>query len=617
MKVIRLLAIAGIVVLAPLFVFTVYRAWSRPSPERSIPPTIQVEARYPGANAQVVADTIAAPIEQQVNGVEGMLNLHSHCSNDGKYTLVVAFAPGTDLNMAQVLIQNRVSLAVPVLPAVVNDAGITVRKKSPIVRALLVLTSPDNRFDEIYLSNYAAIQLRDELARVPGVGDVEMLGAHQYGVQIWLDDQRLAARTLSATDVVKVLQQQNLRPAAGPVGPGPTIQIDWMGHLQTPEDIGDIVVKTTPDGQKILLRDVARVEMGLNDEAASVRFEGKPATAIAIHPLAPNTDARELLDSLRSAVEVLRGHLPAGLALEFAFEFMPKARPDVLLVDVQLPAGASAQRIEAVLQQCEGIARNIPGIIRTMTLLEDPFAGSRRRPNLLLGIDPKQHGGREAIALDLRIRLNKEIADAVVRINDLAAPGRTTPGGYPVAFAICDVSDHGYTALAQAAERIAERLSQTGKVTDVGVNPPSASAPQLHIDIDRDKARAVGVAIADIQTTMEAAMGGVHLGGTNQLGRTWQITVRSGAENRIDQETLLRLRVPAAEGRMVPLSALAAVRQVNAPAAVERLNMYPMFEISANPAPGVSVGEVRALCDRIADQEMPPGFKMTWMSVAR
>jgi multidrug efflux pump subunit AcrB len=613
MKLLKLLAIAGILVLAPLLAFTLVRALSGPAHERYIRPTIIVETNYPGANARVLADTVAAPIEQEVIGVEGMWSMRSHCSNDGKYTLVVAFSPGTDLNIAQVLIQNRVSIAVAVLPASVNQIGVTVRKKSPIVRAFLVLTSPDNSYDEIYLSSYATFNLHDELGRAPGVGDVEMLGMHQYGLQIWLDAQRLAARALSAADVVRVLQQQNLQPAAGPFGPGQAFRIDALGRRQTPEEIGNIVVKEGADGQKIFLRDVARVEMGAASEAGSVRFDGKRAIALAIHPPAPNTDAKALVDSIRKTVEELRGRLPQGLALDIAFEFMPKIRPDVLLVDLQLPDGASAVRIETVLQKCEAIARSVPGVTRTMTSLEDPFAVSRQRPSMLVGIDPEQHGGREAIALDLRTRLGKEISDAVVRINDLASSGRASPGGYPISFALCDTANLGYDVLAQVAERIAQRLSETGKVTDVGTTPPGASTPQLYIDIDREKARQVGVAIADIQTTLDTFLGGVHIGSSDQFGHSWQITVRSAPEFR-DAGALSRLKVPNAQGQMVPLSAVAAIREESGPTAVERLNMYHAFEINCNPAPGVSLVQARGLCERIAEREMPASFKMTWLS---
>ena len=166
------------------------------------PPTVEVSASYPGADAQTVADTVAAPIEQQVNGVEGMMYMSSQCTNDGSYTLTVTFKLGVDLNMAQVLVQNRVALAQPVLPDLVNRNGVSVKKKSPNVLMIVNLFSPDGSRNNLYLSNYATIQLRDELARLPGVGDITYLGQRDYSMRLWLDPEKMATRNLTASDVV-------------------------------------------------------------------------------------------------------------------------------------------------------------------------------------------------------------------------------------------------------------------------------------------------------------------------------------------------------------------------------------------------------------------------------
>src|SRR5512135_3834483 len=166
------------------------------------PPTVTVSASYPGANARVVADTVAAPIEQQVNGVENMMYMSSQCTNDGNYTLTVTFKPGVDLNMAQVLVQNRESLAEPILPDLVRRRGVSVKKKSPSILMIVNLYSPDGRRDNLYLSNYATIQLRDELARLPGVGDITYLGQRDYSMRVWLDPGKMAFRNLTSTDVV-------------------------------------------------------------------------------------------------------------------------------------------------------------------------------------------------------------------------------------------------------------------------------------------------------------------------------------------------------------------------------------------------------------------------------
>src|SRR5579864_4605779 len=175
------------------------------------PPTVEVSAIYPGANAQVVADTVAAPIEQQVNGVEGMLYMASQCTNDGTYNLTVTFQNGVDLNMAQVLVQNRAALAQPILPDLVKRRGVTVKKKSPSVLMIVNLFSPDLTRDNLYLSNYATIQLKDELSRLAGVGDITYLGQRDYSMRLWLDPQKMASRNLTASDVTLAIEQQNIQ----------------------------------------------------------------------------------------------------------------------------------------------------------------------------------------------------------------------------------------------------------------------------------------------------------------------------------------------------------------------------------------------------------------------
>src|SRR5436190_679423 len=182
------------------------------------PPTVEVSASYPGANSKVVADTIAAPIEQQVNGVEGMMYMSSQCTNDGNYTLTVTFRSGTDLNLAQVLVQNRVALAQPVLPDLVKRRGVTVKKKSPSVLMIVNLFSPDDSRDNLYLSNYATIQLKDELLRLGGVGDITYLGQRDYSMRVWLDPEKMSFRNLTASDVTRAIEQQNVQVAAGQLG---------------------------------------------------------------------------------------------------------------------------------------------------------------------------------------------------------------------------------------------------------------------------------------------------------------------------------------------------------------------------------------------------------------
>src|SRR5438876_7250032 len=206
------------------------------------PPTVQVTAIYPGANAQTLRDTVAAPIEEQVSGVEGMMYMSSQCTNNGTYTLTVTFKQGIDSDMAQVLVQNRVSLALPVIPALVQNEGITVKKQSPNTLLIVNLISPDGRYDDIFLSNYATIYVKDELGRLPGVAGITYLGQRDYSLRAWLDPDKLAALGLGPMDVVTAIAQQNVQVAAGQIGQQPVpkgqqfqLILNTLGRLAEPD----------------------------------------------------------------------------------------------------------------------------------------------------------------------------------------------------------------------------------------------------------------------------------------------------------------------------------------------------------------------------------------------
>src|SRR5262249_32397604 len=231
------------------------------------PPTVNVTCQYPGANAQVVAETVAAPIEQQVNGVENMMYMSSQCTNDGSYSLTVTFRNTVDLNLAQVLVQNRVALAVPNLPDVIKATGVMTKKQAPDILMAIGIYSPDGRYDQLYLSNYAQIRLQPVISRLPGISEVRMFGQGDYSMRIWLDPDKLAARRMTASDVVVSLREQNLQVAAGQVGQTPTVEgqqtqitLTTLGRLAEIREFENVIVKTTPQGRIVRVRDVGRVE---------------------------------------------------------------------------------------------------------------------------------------------------------------------------------------------------------------------------------------------------------------------------------------------------------------------------------------------------------------------
>ena len=299
------------------------------------PPTVEVSAIYPGANARVVSDTVAAPIEQQVNGVEGMMYMSSQCTNDGVYSLTVTFRQGTDLNLAQVLVQNRVALAQPILPSLVQRRGVTVKKKSPSVLMIVNLFSPDNSRDNLYLSNYATIQLRDELARLPGVGDITFLGQRDYSMRVWLDPERLAIRGLTTQDVIQAIEQQNVQVAAGQIGqpPAPKDQVfqftmTTLGRLSEDEQFDDIVLRTDADGSLVRLHDVARTELGALGYDQLCTLNSQPSVALSVYQL-PGSNALGTAEQVRKKMEELKAGFRSGIDYDIVYDTTPFIKESV------------------------------------------------------------------------------------------------------------------------------------------------------------------------------------------------------------------------------------------------------------------------------------------------
>ena len=292
-----------------------------------VPPTVQVTTRYPGASARTVIDTVALPIEQQVNGVENMLYMQSYAAADGTYTLTVTFAIGTNLDTAQVLVQNRVSAAMASLPQPVQVQGVNVQKKSTAILEIVTLTSPNDRYDSLYLSNYATIQLKDEIARLPGVGNVLVFGAGQYSMRVWLDPNRMQARGLDAQDVIQALQQQNEQVTAGQVGmpPAPADQsfqytINVASRLDDPAQFADVIVKTGSDGSLTRVRDIGRVELGAQTYGQVVRSGrqagGRPCGIFQ----SPEANALDVAREVDAKMASLARAFPPGISYSVPFD---------------------------------------------------------------------------------------------------------------------------------------------------------------------------------------------------------------------------------------------------------------------------------------------------------
>jgi HAE1 family hydrophobic/amphiphilic exporter-1 len=290
------------------------------------PPTVKVAANYPGASAKVLLETVAAPIEQEVNGVEGMLYMSSTCANDGSYNLTVTFEVGMDMDMATVLVQNRVTTALPTLPEEVKNIGVTTKKQSTNIVLMVSLTSPDGQYDDLYLSNYATLRIKDELARINGVGDVFTFGIGDYSMRIWLDPEKVKARRLTTNDVVNAIQEQNVQVAAGQVGQPPVPKgqnfqyvINTMGRLEDVKQFENIIIKTGQGGRITRVKDVARVELGSKTYSVNGFLDGKPTAIVAVYQL-PGANAIDLAKKIRAKMKELKGAFPQGLKYEIPFD---------------------------------------------------------------------------------------------------------------------------------------------------------------------------------------------------------------------------------------------------------------------------------------------------------
>ena len=293
------------------------------------PPSITVSTTYPGANAQTVAETIAAPIEQQVNGVENMMYMSSQAANDGSYSLSVTFKPGVNMNFAQVLVQNRVNLALPQLPDVVKQIGVTTRKRNPDILLIVSLYSPDDSFNQLYLSNYAYIHVADEIKRVGGVGDVFLFGQQDYSMRVWVDPDQLASRGLTAMDVVSAIREQNIQVAAGQIGQPPSsdkqeyqFTLTTLGRLSKPEQFADIIIRSTPDGRFLRIKDVGRVELNAKSRDVENKLDFHDSTGVAIFQL-PDANALATADRIRAKMEELKKKFPPGLDYSMAYDTTP------------------------------------------------------------------------------------------------------------------------------------------------------------------------------------------------------------------------------------------------------------------------------------------------------
>jgi multidrug efflux pump len=827
-----------------------------------VPPQVVVRAVYPGANPKTISETVSVPLEQQLNGVENSLYTFSQATSDGVMTLTVTFKLGTDIDQAQQLVQNRVAQALPKLPEEVRRLGVLTLKSTPDLTMVVHLYSPDATYDDIFVRNYATLQVKDVLARIDGVGQVQLFGSGDYAMRVWLDPERLAARGMSPGDVVNAIREQNMQVAAGAVGQQPVqspvafeLQINTRGRLVSVEEFGNIVVKRGARGETLLLKDVARVELGAGEFALRSLLNNRSAVAIPIFQQ-PGSNALRLSQEVRSTMEMLKKNFPRGLDYAVAYDptvfvkksidavihtlfeaillvvlvvlvflqtwrasIIPLAAVPVSLVGTFAVMSALGFSINALslfglvlaigivvddaIVVVENVERNIAlglspvdatrramdevtgPIVATALVLcavfiptafisglsgmfykqfaitiaistvisafnsltlspalsalllrghHAPKDGLTRILDRLLGwffrpfnrfFDWASGGYSRAVARVLRVSAvalavyvglifltgrvfqavpagfipsqDKQFLICVAQLPDAASLDRTDAvirrmsdlamkvPGVAASVAFPGLSPNGFTASPNSgiafitlddfekrrspdlsANAIIGNLYQTfGEIQEarmIVINAPAVNGlstgggfklyvedranlgpealygatwgtigaayatnvlqgvystyqinvPQIDLDVDRVKARSLGVSLSSLYETLQVYLGSLYVNDFNQFGRTYQVVAQADSKFRDGADDIRRLKVRNERGQMVPIGTLVSVREAFGPDRVMRYNGYPAAEINGAPAPGYSSGQAEAFIEGLVRQTLPPGMAYEW-----
>ena len=827
-----------------------------------VPPQVVVRAVYPGANPKTISETVSVPLEQQLNGVENSLYTFSQATSDGVMTLTVTFKLGTDIDQAQQLVQNRVAQALPKLPEEVRRLGVLTIKSTPDLTMVVHLYSPDATYDDIFVRNYATLQVKDVLARIDGVGQVQLFGSGDYAMRVWLDPERLAARSMAPGDVVNAIREQNMQVAAGAVGQQPVqspvafeLQINTRGRLVSVEEFGNIVVKRGAHGETLLLKDVARVELGAGEFALRSLLNNRSAVAIPIFQQ-PGSNALRLSQEVRSTMELLKKNFPRGLDYAVAYDptvfvkksidavihtlfeaillvvlvvliflqtwrasiiplaavpvsligtfavmsalgfsinalslfglvlaigivvddaivvvenvernialglspvdatrramdevtgpivatalvlcavfiptafisglsgmfykqfaitiaistvisafnsltlspalsalllrdhhapkdgltrvldrllgwffrpfnrffdwasgqyskavarvirvsvvalavyvglifltgrifqavpagFIPSQDKQFLICVAQLPDAASLDRTDAVIRRMSDLAMKVPGVAASVAFPGLSPNGFTASPNSGIAfITLEDFEKRRSPDLSANAIIGKlyqafgEIQEArMIVINAPAVNGLSTGGGFKMY--VEDRANLGPEALYGATWGTIGAAYTTNVLQGV-YSTYQINVPQIDLDVDRVKAKSLGVSLSSLYETLQVYLGSLYVNDFNQFGRTYQVVAQADSKFRDGADDIRRLKVRNERGQMVPMGTLVTVREAFGPDRVMRYNGYPAAEINGAPAPGYSSGQAEAFIEGLVKQTLPPGMAYEW-----
>ena len=816
-----------------------------------VPPQVQVSTIYPGASAEVLEATVAQPLEAKIVGVDKMIYMKSSSGNDGTYILTVSFELGSDPDVDTVNVNNRVQTSLAQLPAEVQVQGVTVKKKSSSFLQVISVSS-DGRYDTLFMTNYATINILDELARTPGVGSAEVFGRLNYSMRVWFDTIRLTSLGLVPSDIIKAIQSQNVQAPVGRIGAKPVasdqqfqINLQTQGRLTTPEQFGNIVVRANPDGSVLRVRDVARVEMGAQNEDTGSRLDGKPAVAIATY-LAPGANALEASAAVTATLGKVRARFPEGLKAETMYDattfvndtvreviltlviafvlvafvvfvflgnlratvvpvvavpvsivttfavlialgysvntvsllalvlaigivvddaivvvenverimqeepglspadatkkamrqvtgpiiaitmvllsvfvpmgfipgisgalfrqfavtisaamlisavnaltlspalcavflrhsgprrgvmarvgsgidrvrggyafvvhktlrlsvvslvvvggcalatallslvtpsgFLPEEDQGAFFVTIQLPDTASVSRTGDVVERVEGVIAKMPQVENVVSVVGfsilDMYGASN---SALMVVKLKPFADRRGAVNSAQTLIASTFGAALQIRSAIVIPfnlppviGLSTSGGFE--FQLENLEGDDFASMGNVTQGLLAAANQDARLARV-FSTYAPNSPSLYLDIDRDKAQALGVGISDIFTSLQATLGGYYVNNFNLYGRTWQVNIQAESEDRRDLPALWNIYVRNAKGNMVPLQAVAAVRTVTGPAVITRYNNYRSVTIMGSPAQGTSSGDAMATMAQVAATTLPRGYGFEW-----
>ena len=835
------------------------------------PPTITISAAYPGASAETLAETVAAPIEQEVNGVEKMLYLTSSSTSDGAVAITVTFQPGTDLDSAQVLVQNRVALAEPKLPEQVRQIGVTVNKAESGFLMIVGLTSPDGSLDNDYVGNYANSTLRDRLLRIDGVGQVQIFGGGNYSMRIWIDPAKAAERGLTGPDIVAALRAQNVQAAAGAIGQPPfatnaaafQLPVQVQGRLSDPDQFADVVIKTDAEGRVTRVRDVARVELGAQDYGIRGFFDGQRGVGVAVVQQ-PGANALGTANRVLAEVDALKAELPAGMAVSIPYNptefvaasveavqhtlleavvlvvivvmvflqtwraaiipivaipvalvgtfavqlalgysinslslfalvlavgivvddaivvvenverylrqgltpkeaayrsmqevsgaliaiglvltavfvptafvpgipgifyrqfavtiasaalisllvsltlspamaalllkphtdhanvrkpglwgavvyyvrwagdkfnqgfdwladkygrltarlvrslmlvmivyvgllaltgwrlmdtpsgFIPEQDQGFLIGVIQLPAGASLDRTEAVMRRAADIIQKTEGVdgaIAFAGLDGSSFSFGSNAATIFVRLDAFEDRTKEQAATALAGAITGATAGIeeanIFVIAPPAVQGLGNGNGFKMM--IQDRTGAGYRALEGATFAMMGAAAQAPDQVQQVFSTYNTGSPRIAADVDRNKALMMGVQPSAVFDTLGVSLGSSYINDFNLLGRTFRVTAQAEPSSRDDIADIANLKTRSATGAMVPIGAVANLREDSGPSRIVRYNLFPASELQGQAAPGVSSGQGITAMEQLASQALPQGFNYEWTELA-